>query len=1172
MESLVIGCFLSLFLDQVAEESKRLYRKRKDEKTTARRKAYESLHTYRQDIGEACVEWGRHIHTLGLGALEHPLLSLLNDDGFQDNLAKWFIGDSTDERDRLQEDLLVRIRDMLQTLGMDAQVIQQQTEGLFDRLNRALVGDPSLAHWQQGLIGLKTLKNTETLLGQFTEQQKSDAIASYIEGLLRTCEVISLEYLPNESVQDATSRLLLRQLYMPLTIRMEQKIEKGKEKVSEFEMMRNRRHQAGSHRLMRDEDRTEENSRQPFPIGTCLNSNRRLVILGDPGGGKSTLLRWLASAYALHWQGSNGYAQLPDTDTLPDEKWLPILIRCRDLSPEVLGESLEKILEQHFEKTAKGVSHILASACREYLEQGRALLLVDGLDEISDISVRWRFSEELDRTAEHYRYVPIVITSRIVGYRTMPHRMASDFAHGMIAELDQATKEQFAHHWIQVTASHKLQNEQEQDIDELCEALNANSRIQRLTDNPMLLTTLALIKRKVGRLPSRRVKLYEEAVKVLLNWNPKCHAILEEDEALPQLRCIAYAMCDKGVQQLHENEILDILDKFRANSPNLRGIRKKSTEEFLKCLEERSGLLIHVGDIWTKNSDHKKIMEFRHLTFQEYLAASALCKGQYLGYDPDLEPALHDLVVPLVRYIVEEQGAMGNLDPMSSGPWHEVIRLAVADCEPREINKVLNAVSSSFEGESDEVLCARAIFAAFCLADASDGVSSEIAYKIVVAFADEFNKCPFPFRSSLLCRAAEELVDGQSFEHIDSTLASRFINNKKIMKIFEEVAFDEMKKIKNIGMLLQKLNNQYGYVRSAACFALGELKDVYALDSLIEMLKDSDWLVRHAACSSLGKLKDARAVNPLIGMLRDKDLDVRLAACWSLRDLKNIDAVEPLIDILEDEAWRVRRASCFALGNINNARVVEALIKKLGDIDWRVKEGACNVLGTLNDVQAVSPLIKMLDDESERVRGAACEALGELKDTRAVKPLIGKLGDKNAAVRSAVCDVLCELNDALIVVALLIEKLGDDDKVVREMACRILGKLGHAYALKPLLGMLVDRDANVRSAACSALGWLEDACAVNSLIGMLDDENGYVRCAACSALGRLNDTCALDPLLVMLGDSDEDVRRAACFALGDLKDGRAVKPLTKMLADDNEYVWEAAREALDELEKAEASK
>jgi hypothetical protein len=88
----------------------------------------------------------------------------------------------------------------------------------------------------------------------------------------------------------------------------------------------------------------------------------------------------------------------------------------------------------------------------------------------------------------------------------------------------------------------------------------------------MLLTTLALVKRKVGKLPSRRGDLYAEAVFVLLNFNPK-HRTIDKAEAIPQLEFLAYQMCRLGVQRLTEDEVLDLLDRFRVEYPNVRAVR-----------------------------------------------------------------------------------------------------------------------------------------------------------------------------------------------------------------------------------------------------------------------------------------------------------------------------------------------------------------------------------------------------------------------------------------------------------------------------------------------------------------------------------------------------------------------------------------------------------------------
>lgn len=112
----------------------------------------------------------------------------------------------------------------------------------------------------------------------------------------------------------------------------------------------------------------------------------------------------------------------------------------------------------------------------------------------------------------------------------------------------------------------------------------------------MPLTTLALVKRKVGKLPNRRTKLYAEAVSVLLNWNPRHYQTIEEDEAIPQLEYLAYEMCRQGVQHMTEDIVLDILYKLRQEYPNVRAILRREPHVFLELLEARSSILIKSGD------------------------------------------------------------------------------------------------------------------------------------------------------------------------------------------------------------------------------------------------------------------------------------------------------------------------------------------------------------------------------------------------------------------------------------------------------------------------------------------------------------------------------------------------------------------------------------------------
>jgi predicted NACHT family NTPase len=130
---------------------------------------------------------------------------------------------------------------------------------------------------------------------------------------------------------------------------------------------------------------------------------------------------------------------------------------------------------------------------------------------------------------------------------------------------------------------------------DLIHDIHSSDRIERLTGNPMLLTTMALIKRKIGKLPQRRVELYEKTVEVLLNWRSEVDAALDKREVLPQLEYLAYAMCDRGTQQLREDEALELLSRVREEYPQIHPMRQHSPEEFLTLLERRTGLLIQSG-------------------------------------------------------------------------------------------------------------------------------------------------------------------------------------------------------------------------------------------------------------------------------------------------------------------------------------------------------------------------------------------------------------------------------------------------------------------------------------------------------------------------------------------------------------------------------------------------
>src|SRR5207244_2491966 len=134
-------------------------------------------------------------------------------------------------------------------------------------------------------------------------------------------------------------------------------------------------------------------------VGERLAKAKRLVILGDPGAGKTTLTRWIATAYLLRLKQDDDWKELPDVQTLPDADLLPIVIRCRDLDLSCLTGSLDDILKHTLRRAElsepEGAS--LRELLRERLTNGTALLMLDGLDEITDPVVRARFCQQVEQ-------------------------------------------------------------------------------------------------------------------------------------------------------------------------------------------------------------------------------------------------------------------------------------------------------------------------------------------------------------------------------------------------------------------------------------------------------------------------------------------------------------------------------------------------------------------------------------------------------------------------------------------------------------------------------------------------------------------------------------------------------------------------------------------------------
>ncbi|MDE5116232.1 MAG: NACHT domain-containing protein, partial [Trichodesmium sp. St2_bin2_1] len=224
-----------------------------------------------------------------------------------------------------------------------------------------------------------------------------------------------------------------------------------------------------------------------------------LVILGDPGSGKSTLLKYIA----LQW------TELPLKD-LP-LKPIPLLIELRTYVRNHDSNKCQNFLE--FLEKGRGVTyHLPQQELHGKLQNGDAIVMFDGLDEVFDPAKREEITTDIKQFINDYKNVRVIVTSRVIGYKPQQLRDA-EFYHFMLQDLESEQVEDFIQRWHNLT--YQNEGEREWNRERLKRAIKDYSAIKQLSGNPLLLTMIAILNRH-QELPRDRAELYHQASRVLL--------------------------------------------------------------------------------------------------------------------------------------------------------------------------------------------------------------------------------------------------------------------------------------------------------------------------------------------------------------------------------------------------------------------------------------------------------------------------------------------------------------------------------------------------------------------------------------------------------------------------------------------------------------------------------
>lgn len=388
---------------------------------------------------------------------------------------------------------------------------------------------------------------------------------------------------------------------------------------------------------------------EPRPIVELVqDSGSSLAILGAPGGGKTTFLKFLSLVHCTGQEGALGLkARLP----VP----LPLTFVAEALdAAEAEGESLEDIIVRYYrQEREQDVAEVLKRA----LEVGGALLLLDGLDEVGGVERRSRIVKEVERFLARRAAAgnQLILASRPLGYSEV--RLEADgLVECSLSGFGDEQISEFVEKWTR--AVNKKGGLQGLKLNgELLNALNRDREVRELACNPMLLTLLALRRLQGEPLPGRRIELYRGFTETILRqWNLErgvARRLGRDPDVLETVKILAplaLRMYDTppDVHRTREDILVDSLEEIYRE----RGDEDPAgaARQFVDDARNHPALLFDWGG---------GRFGFIHPMFQEYLAAVALAQRGQQGVGPIVdalssylhEPFWHDVCLMTVRYM-----------------------------------------------------------------------------------------------------------------------------------------------------------------------------------------------------------------------------------------------------------------------------------------------------------------------------------------------------------------------------------------------------------------------------------------------------------------------------------------------------------------------------------------
>lgn len=968
------------------------------------------------------------------------------------------------------------------------------------------------------------------------------------------------------------------------------------------------------------EQHAGENSARPSPSvvvhsvaeALAYSPSRRMLILGGPGTGKTTLLKSLLGAEAQQAQND------PDAP-------LPIFIALPDLARS--GATLEYYLSGLVQ--AFDLEDSWAAILWEAIQQGQAFLCLDSLDEVAP-ALRPEIIARINGWAQQAGGTWIV-GSRFTEYK------GGQFAPGQFAEwelqpLEHAARQGLArrlvpvlHHLLSVSESSRMP-----DPEAVVQAIETHPQATSWGENPLLFSLAVGVQVQHGSLPTSRAALYQQVIEAVL-------VTREPDDV--ERAAVLSLMSDLALQLHQAKGRTFALAELLTLLPQITDLAREGD-----AYSDLAHRLLNTGLFEVIAHE---TYGFRHQTFQEYLAAVTLAEGLVsqdttersnawnLAWSKRTYSRWTEVLRLLVGVLVRQHGPQGA---EVARQWLEALagQAKTPEGDPGDLGLTL-AIRSLSELGGDDTTDQEGE-----LVTLGGSIAATWATLLLkrthrmAALAEDIRHLRKPLLEQTIALLLANLPELDAIVRATGTKILTLLREAPMEPLLAALDHEDVRAhavaMKALGrrapveLLLASLGESEYVLRDAAVCALVAMGADAPIDALLHKLEDPEPLVRNFAnlalrylgshvptsaleaaahqpelrLRALDLLMNQRAplpLEPLLAALQNPSENVRGHLVDALGRLGEQAPLEPLLVALQDPSPYVRYQALVALGNLGARAPVPLLLTALDDPSTHQAAGIA--LARLKILAPLEPIVEELHDPEPRVRQTAIQILGELGASAPWDALVSALSDHDPLVRMRAAQALDQYEkqggtggpvDALwnsawsirsaaaktlgargaavdpAIARRLLEVLGESRPTMRCIAAQLLGFLGAQAPIDLLVQALKDPAVEVRQTAIQVLRWqLSEFAPLEAFVNALDDPDHQVRYQAAGALGSLGERAPRELLIELATGNDFSLRWGAMQALGELGAEAPMDLLVDALQDESDAIRQAAFKAMRDL-------